>query len=268
MPFFSIIIPTFNSEKTLKDCLNSIVSQTFEDYEILLIDGVSTDSTLDIVKEFSLKYPNIHWVSETDHGIYDAMNKGIKLAKGEWIYFLGSDDTLYERTTLNSVSKITNRTKRKIIYGNVLVSGNAGWALDGQIYDGEFSKNKIICRNICHQSIFYHKDIFERLSYFNTKYKICADHEFNIRACAVFKYEYCDLIIAKFCGGGISSNPDYFFINDYEEIIIKNHLKIVHRLIEDQKLYRYAVLNYRSKRMLISGYLFFLFAFKKLLKKI
>jgi glycosyltransferase involved in cell wall biosynthesis len=107
--FFSIIIPTFNSEKVLRECLNSIVEQTFNNYEIILIDGLSTDSTVDIIKEYSLNNPNIHWVSEKDLGIYDAMNKGIKIANGEWVYFLGSDDKL---SSNNALQEIFNFEKR------------------------------------------------------------------------------------------------------------------------------------------------------------
>ena len=102
---FSIIIPTFNSEKTLDIALSSIVVQSYQNFEVLIIDGLSTDSTIDIAKKHQKVFPNIKIKSEKDNGIYDAMNKGIALAKGEWLYFMGSDDSLYNDDVLNQICK-------------------------------------------------------------------------------------------------------------------------------------------------------------------
>ena len=122
-PFFSIIIPTFNSAKTLNSAIESVLNQSFDKYEILIIDRVSCDETLKIAQSFNDE--RIRILSDMDKGIYDAMNKGIKLAKGEWVYFLGSDDRFYDETILDKVSLY--KSFSKIIYGNVLISGDAGW---------------------------------------------------------------------------------------------------------------------------------------------
>ena len=90
----SIIIATFNSSRTLAKALESVLEQNFNDWECIIVDGKSTDNTLDIIKEFELKDSRFSHVSEKDNGIYDAFNKGWKMAKGEWIYYLGSDDYL------------------------------------------------------------------------------------------------------------------------------------------------------------------------------
>src|ERR1700744_4382606 len=102
-PFFTIIIPTFNSEKTLQNALSSILSQNFTEFEILIVDGVSNDNTIKIVKENIEKDKRIRFISEKDNGIFDAMNKGIELSLGEWLYFLGSDDRLHNSSILRSV---------------------------------------------------------------------------------------------------------------------------------------------------------------------
>ena len=88
----SIIIATYNSEKTLRRALDSVLNQTYQDWECIVVDGASKDNTIEIVKEYVSKDTRFRYVSEPDHGIYDAFNKGWKMAKGEWVMYLGSDD--------------------------------------------------------------------------------------------------------------------------------------------------------------------------------
>ncbi|WP_293311989.1 glycosyltransferase family 2 protein [Pedobacter sp. UBA5917] len=239
---FSIIIPTYNSSETLKKCLESILNQTFEDFEVLIMDGNSTDTTVQIAKSYA--NDKIKIFSENDCGVYEAMNKGIKSAKGEWLYFLGSDDELYEDLILKKIACLS-KGNSKIIYGNVMVDQDAGWAKNGQVYDGIFNKEKIIRNNICHQSIFYHKDVFTSIGHYNLRYPINADHDFNIRACALFEFQYIDLIVAKFKGGGLSSNPDVLFKTDFDNIVIDNHLIFLHKLrLSNKKILKRAIYNF------------------------
>src|SRR6202000_229790 len=99
----------------------SVLRQSFTGYEVLIIDGASTDDTLAITSAFNSE--RIKTISEKDGGVYDAMNKGIKLAKGEWLYFLGSDDTLYSDIILMKISReINNNPTSKIIFGDVYTS--------------------------------------------------------------------------------------------------------------------------------------------------
>ena len=203
MPFFSIIIPTYNSEKTLKKCLESVLFQSFNDFEILIMDGVSIDDTLEIAENFNDN--RIKIFSEKDEGIYDAMNKGIDKSKGEWLYFLGSDDELYQETVLEKIYSTTIVTRRKIIYGNAKIVGDAGWAKDGDIYDREFDLEKILRKNICHQAIFYYRTVYQKLGKYNIGYNICADWDFNLRCFAKYQFLYIEDIIAKFIGGNSSS---------------------------------------------------------------
>jgi glycosyltransferase involved in cell wall biosynthesis len=202
---FSIIVPTFDSGLSLSNCLTSIVNQTFTDYEVIIIDNNSKDNTLEIISDFSSKHNNIRWISESDRGIYDAMNKGIKIAKGSWLYFMGSDDRFYNNSVLSQISDSIKLTPNKILYGNVLIDGDAGWAKNGQIYDGEFTLLKLIDRNISHQAIFYHKSVFKRQGGFNRKYEICADWDLNLRLWSSYTFYFSDLIIAVFKGGNSSS---------------------------------------------------------------
>jgi glycosyltransferase involved in cell wall biosynthesis len=204
MPFLSIIIPTYNSEKTIERCLTSLSSQTFQDFEICIIDGASSDSTITKVNKFRSDHDRLRIISEKDKGTYDAMNKGIDIARGEWIYFLGSDDEMYDKNVLADVFSNIPAKNCGMIYGNVRINGDTSWAKDGQIYDGEFQVEKILARNICHQAIFYRKKIFNKLGKYNICYPVCADWELNLRFFPSTNPRYLDRIIANFYSGGIS----------------------------------------------------------------
>jgi glycosyltransferase involved in cell wall biosynthesis len=205
MCFLSVIIPTCNSEKTIERCLNSLTSQTYQDFEICIIDGASSDLTIAKVSSFRSCCDRIRIISDKDKGTYDAMNKGVGIARGEWIYFLGSDDKIYDENVFSDIFKNASEKKYGIIYGNVLIDGDTTWAKDGQIYDGEFNINKLLDRNICHQAIFYKKKIFDKLGKYNLRYPVCADWELNLRFFPRTQSKYLNRIIANFSGGGISS---------------------------------------------------------------
>ena len=169
----SIIIPTFNSASVLPKALGSIVSQTFTDWEVLIMDGVSTDDTLKVAQSYNDSRIRIY--SEPDKGIYDAMNNGIKKAQGEWLYFLGSDDWLLNATVLNQIFS-NDIEKYDVIYGDV-----ESTHLD-QLHHGEWDMMKIKYKyNICHQAIFYRKKIFKKIGLYNLKYPLLADFDFNMR---------------------------------------------------------------------------------------
>ena len=217
-PFFSIIIPTYNSEKTLAKTLDTILNQTFSDFEVLIVDGDSKDKTLSIASEFN--NPKIKVFSEPDKGLYDAMNKGIALSKGEWLYFIGSDDYLYSDNVLLQIANKIKRTTRDVVYGNVLIKGDTGWAKDGQIYNGKFSFQKLLKSNICHQSMFYRKSFVERNDlFYELKYPVCADWDFNIRCRQLTDFAFTDTLVAVFNAGGISTGDQTFepFLEERKE---------------------------------------------------
>ncbi|MFD2288825.1 glycosyltransferase [Pedobacter petrophilus] len=234
--FISIIIPTYNSALTISKCINSILTQSFANFEIIIQDGISKDKTLDIIANFKDK--RIITYSEADHGIYDAMNKGIDKANGKWFYFLGSDDQLYNNDVFRKIYEITKITKEKVIYGNALIMGNAGWAKNRQIYDGEFNLKKILKRNICHQAIFYNHSLFKEIR-FNQQYHVCGDYDLNLKLFSQHRFKFIDFIIAIFNGGGTSVVAkdnhfnlanciiDYFYLKLYKSEF--SHLKNVIR---------------------------------------
>jgi len=144
-PFFSIIIPTYNSEATLQRTLNSILEQLYSNFEIVIVDGISKDNTIAIIQTNASKDNRIKFSSEKDNGIYDAMNKGIHNAGGEWLYFLGSNDYLANNNVLKQVAENIQNYNGHFFYGDVL--------LKGKKYDGEFNLEKLLQKNISHQAI-------------------------------------------------------------------------------------------------------------------
>lgn len=209
-PYFSIIIVVYNGENTLQAAIDSVLCQTFTSFELLIIDGASADSTVEIIKNNALRNGQIKYVSEKDQGIYDAMNKGIGLANGEWLYFLGADDRLYEKDILKRISDVKHLSKSDIIYGDIILTpGN-------KRYGGEFSYEKLLRRNISHQAIFYKKNIFKQVGEFNTQYTVCADWDFNLKCFASGNLEisYIDIIVAYFSMGGTSRKNDIVFFRN------------------------------------------------------
>jgi glycosyltransferase involved in cell wall biosynthesis len=223
-PFVSIIIPVFNAKGNLPKAIGSIVSQTYTDYEIIVIDGLSTDGSIELIKSFSLEYNNIRYISEADNGIYDAMNKGIELARGKWLYFLGADDTFHQKTSLSTIASYLSSTDAKIVYGNVEIVGDTSWAKNTEIYDGPFTFGKLLNKNICHQSIFYKTDFVQNeIGNYNINYKLCSDWDFNMRCFSKSRFLYVNTIVAKFHGGGLStiSNDDKEFSNDFVSNVLR-----------------------------------------------
>ncbi len=207
-PLLTIIMPTYNAAATLNVALESIINQTFQNIEVLIIDGLSNDATIGIARKYQLEFPEIKIISEADKGIYDAMNKGIGIAKGEWVYFMGSDDSFYETSTVDHFLKFERIKNYDVLYGNVFSTRFNG------VYDGEFTYLKLSTKNICHQSIFFRKSVFKRIGNFNLKYKAHADWDHNIRWFFSSKItnRHVNQIIANYADGGFSSiNGDDIF---------------------------------------------------------
>lgn len=212
-PVVSIITAVYNGAATLEDTIASVVSQTYSRREYIIIDGGSTDGTIDILKKYD--YVIDYWISEPDKGVYDAFNKGIDLAKGEWLNFIGADDKFVDEGILQRV--ISASSNSKFLYGNVI------WGETGKIYDGKFYKYKICRQNICQQAIFYHKSLFEKIGKFDMKYPLMADWFFNM-LCFADKYtkpKYIDEVIVKYSTNGISNTKIDIEFNKNQKKLIK-----------------------------------------------
>jgi glycosyltransferase involved in cell wall biosynthesis len=185
------------------------------------MDGGSTDGTQAIVKSF--KDLRIHFYSEPDMGVYDAMNKGIEKAKGEWIFFLGSDDKFHDHEVLSDIAKVAKLSKKSVIYGDAQLDGKVSWAKGEKIYGGKFTLYRLLRRNICHQAIFYKRRFLQQhqLKY-NLSYSVSADWDLNLRAWLVNPFHYYPRIISSFTAGGISSEGK---VDGYQQAIPKFYKK-------------------------------------------
>lgn len=212
----TIITPTYNAEKDIEACILSVAGQSYSDKEHFIVDGASTDGTLEIIKRYVKKYAHIKFISEKDNGIYDAMNKGIDRARGEWIYFLGCDDVFYDGKVLEDIFSLDSIDSFDVIYGNVL------WGDTGEIYDGKFSLLKLMNKNICQQALFYRKTLFARMGKFDLRYKLLADHVFNMKWFndSTINRDYLNIIVAKYGISGRSTTiEDPLFFKNIDSIL-------------------------------------------------
>jgi glycosyltransferase involved in cell wall biosynthesis len=167
-PKLSIIIPVLNQEQYLRASIESVINQDFTDYELIVIDGKSTDNSLDIIKEYESKIS--YWESSEDKNVYDAMNKGINKTNGDWLYFLGANDKICKDTFQNIFSKRLKNTN--LIFGNVIYQNN-------EEFKGKYSNSLFLRNSIHHQGALYHKRCFYDRK-FNYNYSILADYDFNL----------------------------------------------------------------------------------------
>lgn len=207
-PKISFIIVVFNDAELLPTAMQSVLEQTYENLELIVVDGGSKDGTVEILEKNVVD--NLVWISEPDKGIYDAMNKGIAMVSGEWVFFLGADDELYHKTIVETIFKDPVTEQVEFIYGNIISVGNHHW------YDGKFNYEKLLKKNISHQAIFYHKNIFKKIGNFNLKYRTHSDWDLNLRYfdSEQPRIKYVDKAIARFGTGGASSEYDLPFLKE------------------------------------------------------
>jgi glycosyltransferase involved in cell wall biosynthesis len=225
MPLISIITVVYNGVSTLEQTILSVINQTYKNIEYIIIDGGSTDGTVDIIK----KYENhlAYWVSESDKGIYDAMNKGIDKATGEWIAMLNSDDRYTNECIISDIiiKLINNKNNIDILHGNITVLYQNGRIKKRK---PEYLSNLEIHMCVFHPTCFVRKQIYAIRKY-NIKYKIAADYDFLLW-CYKMKYsfQYFDCNIVNFRAGGVSDysifNMDVFYIwKEYYGIYIATY---------------------------------------------
>jgi len=224
-PKISIITVCLNSEKTIEKTILSVINQTYKNIEYIIVDGGSTDKTLEIIKKYKDKISL--WVSEKDNGIYDAMNKGTNLAHGKYLNFMNSDDYFINENVIENVLPFLDG-KNDIVYGNTK-------------YRYKNLELKIKCLNpnlvwmgtICHQSSFIKREIIQKYKY-NTENKLIADYEFFLN---VYYNNGKILKINKFIASysilGISGKNNNQVILDLDKTIKKFDNRLIVRMYCD-----------------------------------
>ena len=217
LPLVSIVTPSFNQARYIEATIRSVLTQDYPRIEYIIVDGGSTDGTLDIVKSFEPLFDRrLRWISEKDNGIYDAMNKGINLAKGRYIGILNSDDW-YELDTLKNVVSALNDKDDIITYGILrYIKG------DKELMLHRNSHHFLSEAMIPHPTSFVPKSIYQKYGLYNTQYPYAADYEFFLRLwLAGVKFECIDKVLANFRMEGKS-------IRRSDDVYIET-LKIQHR---------------------------------------
>lgn len=201
----SIITVCWNASATLEETIKSVASQSYNDIEYIIVDGGSTDSSVDIIK----KYSNVidKWVSEKDKGLYDAMNKGVAMATGDYIGILNADDTFFEKNTIEKVAKFLQDNPLDACVGDIVQHKN------GKIIRKYSSKNWIpeklkIGFMAPHPSIFFKKELFQKFGDYKLGYKIAADYELIIRYFIkhTITWKYSGITTTSMSVGGASSS--------------------------------------------------------------
>ena len=205
----SIITINRNNASGLKKTIESVVSQSFKDFEYIVIDGASTDESVDIIKLYSDKIS--YWVSEPDTGIYNAMNKGIKLAKGEYTLMLNSGDYLVNDKVIQNIIPFLDDID--IVQGNTIIICSGKDKILKGYGKSDISFCEVYKGNFLHQATFAKKELFTKYGYFDENYKIGGDTVFFLKSLgfgnATFKY--VDVSIAYFDTQGISSSHSTFW---------------------------------------------------------
>lgn len=191
-PQVSIIIATFNSEATLDAALRSVENQSYQQWECIIVDGQSQDGTVSIIKSHTACDPRFRFISEPDNGIYDALNKGVKMATGTWIHCLGSDD----RLTSDGISKLMEcADSYDLVCGSTYI----------MFPNGTVNILKAAVTSGCHQSMIVRKSVIEELNGFDMSYRILADHNM-MRQIELHRYRVrcIDPCISYFSMNGVS----------------------------------------------------------------
>jgi glycosyltransferase involved in cell wall biosynthesis len=208
-PLITVVTVVYNGEKFLEETILSVINQTYDNVEYIIIDGGSTDGTLDIIKKY--EHAIDYWVSEKDKGIYDAMNKGIDLATGEWINFMNADDFFNSNTVLEKVSQaiIKSSEDKVILYGQLNLINSKNQVVANISNPWHLAKKELISKlSIPHQSAFTSRNRISKVGKFNLNYMIAGDYDLTLRVLKNCEASFIDdVVIANMRIGGVSSDP-------------------------------------------------------------
>ncbi len=182
-PRLSILVATWNCAPLLRQFLKSLAAQSWTDWELLLLDNVSTDGTAELVAAFQQTLPEgpqrVVWSSQPDAGIYDAWNQGLQLARGEYVCFIGADDTFLDASSLERIAALTASG------ADLITARNAYYAPDGRLlrhwgYGWQWKRMRQ-SMNIAHPGMLVRRALFERFGPFDASFRICGDYEWLLR---------------------------------------------------------------------------------------
>jgi len=231
----SIITVVYNGEEFLEKTIKSVINQTYKNIEYIIIDGDSTDRTIEIIEKYKDKIS--YWVSEKDGGIYDAMNKGISIATGDFINFLNADDIIYKSNSIENIVK-DMVSKDSVYYSRAsIISDKVNWMYPNFEVKDYTKWIKLNLPN--HQTMFFPKSFYKKYFY-DLRLKIGADDDYKLFALKNHNVKFIDLIFVEFQRGGVSSNHKNFklFKQRIKESFIRNfkHKRYFRLILDPFKL--------------------------------
>jgi len=206
----SIITVSFNSSNTICDTIESVLSQSYPDIEYIIVDGQSNDNTVDLIKEYEPKFNGrMHWTSEPDKGLYDAMNKGIKLATGDIVGIINSDDFYHRVDVISEIANAFEDANVEATFADVRFVNPDNLDKTVRYYSSKNFNTKRFRFGFmpAHPSFFTYRKNFEKYGYYQTDYMIAADYELLVRFLYTqkLKYQYLSLDVMKMRTGGRST---------------------------------------------------------------
>ena len=235
-PKISVITATYNAGKTIEQTIVSVLGQEYDNLEYIIIDGASTDNTMDIVKSYKNDL-RLKYISEPDNGLYDALNKGVKLASGDYVEILGADDCfISSRVVSLVVNELAHDTD---IYSGLEYAVEEESKYQCTIGDNHIARNKNKYKGgmIAHAAMFVRRELLLKYG-FDTTYKIAADYKFFLQCYYddEVKFQFSDLYIAFFSLSGISSTGNLECRNEDERIYRELGLDIVDPVLNHNSL--------------------------------
>lgn len=225
----SIITVCYNSENTIRDTLESVLKQNYKNYEYLIIDGKSKDKTLNIIKEYELKFKGkLKWISEKDKGLYDAMNKGIEMASGDIIGIINSDDILASSNAFQIIEKTFKEKKCDGTYSNLEMKDEK---LEKRVRFFNSSKgNYKLGWYPPHPTLYLKKEVYEKIGFYNQEYRIAADYDLMIRVMKDKEIilSYIPEILVYMRTGGVSTRGLKGYLKSFKEsytVLKRNDIK-------------------------------------------
>jgi len=253
----SVITVSYNSEKTIRDTIESVLSQTYKNIEYIIVDGGSTDNTIKVIKDYETRFINANieykWISENDKGIYDALNKGIVMATGDVVGILNSDDFYFDTDVLSVIAESFKKHNFDCLYANLKYIDKETGKVTRDWKSRSFEKGLFEKSwTPAHPTFYCRKSVYEKYGLYRTDFKIAADVELMYRYLEIndVKSYYLDKYLVSMRRGGISNNGLKSTIIITKEMIKAyrdngEHLNIFKYLLN--KLFKLKELNFSGK---------------------
>jgi glycosyltransferase involved in cell wall biosynthesis len=246
IPKISVIISVLNAAVTFEKCLKSIISQSYYSFELIVIDGGSMDGTNAIIEKF--KNHISYSLSENDSGIYDAWNKAIRAASGEWLCFIGADDYYVSEKSLEQIAELAQFPQVNFVCAKAYKVNAKGEVLN--IEGKPWDENKIFTgMRISHPGSLHHRILFEKIGLFDQSFKIAADYDFFLRSVEIIKPAFLDLPILNIGNEGVSNTNAVFCLKESKRAVLKSKK---YGIIKANYYFILAILKHYLRKLLSS----------------